>query len=93
MDKHISHSIVEACKKHGIPYKSCNPNYVRFDSDAQLLGQLYRDLLEMSVKLQEIGERHNIPGLKEILNKDIDSLVTIDHDLIRLAHKIKEEKK
>ena len=93
MDKQISHLITESCKKYGIDYKSINPNYVTFSNDAQLLGQLYRDLLEIVDKLQEIGERHNIEGLKKILSKDIYDLCNIDHDLIHLANVIREEKK
>lgn len=91
MDKNISHQITESCKKLGINYKSCNPNYVEFNNDAQLLVQLYKDLFEIADKLDEISLRHDIPGLKEMIRLEIEKINDIDHDLIRLAQKIKEE--
>jgi hypothetical protein len=87
MDKNISHIIDESCKKCGINYKSCNPNYITFTTDAQLLGQLYKDLQQIASKLVEISERHDIPELKI----DIFNLNFIDHDLVRLATRIKNE--
>jgi len=89
LDKNISHIIDESCKKCGINYKSCNPNYVNFINDAQQLVQLYKDLQQIAAKLEEISERHDVPGLKV----DIVELTTIDHDLIRSAMKLKEEEK
>jgi len=91
VDKNISNIIVETCKKENIPYKSCNPNYVTFNSDAQLLGQLYRDLIEIGAKLSEIAERHDIPLLREMIKFDIEQLEAIDHDLVRMSNKLKEE--
>mgnify|MGYP001320336006 CR=1 FL=1 len=93
MDKQISNLIIESCKKQGINYKSINPNYVTFTSDAQLLVQLYKDLQQIAGKLVEISERHNIPALKEMLKFDIDQIEAVDHDLVRLASKIREEEK
>jgi hypothetical protein len=89
MDKNISHIITESCKKCGIAYKSCNPNFINFTNDAQQLVQLYKDLQQIAAKLIEISERHDIPELKI----DIFNLNCIDHDLIRLANKIEEEEK
>ena len=89
MDKNISHIIDESCKKCGIDYKSCNPNYVVFTNDAQKLVQLYKDLIDIAGQLVEISERHDIPELKI----DIFNLNCIDHDLIRLAEKIRKEEK
>lgn len=93
MDKQISYLIIESCKKCGIDYKSCNPNFINFTNDAQQLVQLYKDLQQIAGKLVEISERHNIPALKEILNSDIAQIEKIDHDLIKLANKIKEEER
>ena len=93
MDKNISHLITESCKKCGIDYKSCNPNFINFTNDAQQLVQLYKDLQQIAGKLIEISERHNIPALKEMLKFDIDQINAIDHDLIRLSAKIREEEK
>ena len=89
MDKNISHLITESCKKQGIGYKSINPNYVTFTNDAQKLVQLYKDLTDIAGQLVEISERHDIPELKI----DIFNLNFIDHDLIRLAKRIREEEK
>ena len=93
MDKNISYQITESCKKCGIKYKSCNPNFIYFTNDAQQLVQLYKDLQQIAGKLVEISERHSIPELKEMLKFDIDQIEAIDHDLIRLSVKIKEEEK
>lgn len=91
MDKNISHNISETCKKHGIVYKSVNPNYIEFTTDAQQLVQLYKDIQQIVYKLDEISLRHNIPELKEMIKFDIDKLNDIDHDLIRLSSKLIEE--
>jgi molybdenum-dependent DNA-binding transcriptional regulator ModE len=93
MDKNISHNISETCKKLGIDYKSCNPNYVEFTNDAQQLVQLYKDIQQIVYKLDEISLRHNIPALKEMIKFDIDQLNAIDHDLIRLSSKLIDEEK
>ena len=93
MDKNISHLIIESCKKCGIDYKSINPNFINFTNDAQQLVQLYKDLQQIAGKLVEISERHSIPALREMIKFDIDQINAIDHDLIRLSAKIKEEEK
>jgi hypothetical protein len=91
MDKQISHLISESCKKCGIDYKSINPNYITFTNDAQQLVQLYKDLIQIAGKLGEIAQRHNICGLGVALEKAILKINELDHDLIRLATKIREE--
>ena len=91
MDKIISHNIIESCKKLGIPYHSCNPNYLEFSNDAQLLGQLYKDLIEIAGKLKEISERHHINGWDKLLRKDIKLILNTEHDLVKLAKKLKEK--
>ena len=91
MDKNISHIIDESCKKCGINYKSCNPNYITFTNDAQQLVQLYKDLIQIAGKLGEIAQRHNICGLGVVLEKEILKINEIEHELIRLATKIREE--
>jgi hypothetical protein len=93
MDKNISYNITEACKKCGIEYKSVNPNFVTFTNDAQLLGQLYKDLIEIAGKLGEISHRHDNCGLNVELEKTIAKIGEIDHDLVKLATKILEEEK
>jgi hypothetical protein len=91
LDKNISHIIDESCKKCGIEYKSINPNYVVFTNDAQRLVQLYKDLIHIAGQLGEIAQRHNICGLGAELNKAIDQINNADHELIRLATRIRKE--
>lgn len=93
MDKQISHNIAEACKKLGIDYKSCNPNYVEYYTDAQELGQIYRDLKEIAAKLKDLSEKHNIDEIGKFLDREVELIERIDHDLIKLAHRLNEEKK
>ena len=93
MDKNISHLIVESCKKCGIEYTSCNPNFVTFTNDVQKLGQLYKDLIDIAGQLAEISQRHNDCGLNVALEKAIASISEIDHDLVRVATQIREEEK
>ena len=92
MDKAISHGIVETCKKLGIPYKSSNPNYVEYCTDAQELGQIYRDLKEIAAKLKELAEKHNIDEIGKFLDREVELIERIDHDLIKLAHRLNQEK-
>jgi hypothetical protein len=89
MDKNISNNIVETCKKLGIVYKSCNPNYTEFETDAQELVQIYKDLQTIEDKLARIEEKHKVDGLADIITRFIVELGTIDHEIIRLAEKIK----
>lgn len=93
MDKQISHYIVESCKKLGINYNSINSNYTIYLSDAQELNQLYRDLKEIAAKIQIISDRHQINGLNKILQDDIELIEKVDHDLVKIAQKIKNEDK
>jgi len=93
MDKQISHNVSETCKKLGITYKSCNPNYTEFTTDAQELVQIYVDLQTIEDKLNRIEERHAIDGLATILTKAIIDLGRIDHEIIRLARQLKENVK
>lgn len=93
MDKQISHNISETCKKLGIDYKSCNPNYVEYYTDAQELGQIYRDLKEAAAKLKEIAEKHNIDNIGKFLDQEVEMIERIDHNIIRLAHRLNEGNK
>lgn len=91
MDKRISLTIAEVCQKLGIDYKSVNPNYIKMIDDAKRLGEIFRDLKIIAGDLEAIAERHQIEGLKDIIHQDALDLEIIDHDIIRLAKKIKEE--
>lgn len=91
-DKRISLTIVEVCQKLGISYDSVNNNYLEMINDAQRLGEIIRDMKIMAGDLEAIGDRHEIDGLKDILHKEALEIEKIDHDLVRLSQKIKEEK-
>ena len=90
-DKRISQSIIEACKREGIVYTSVNPNYTKFYSDARKVGEIYRDLKILAGELEEICERHNIDELSKLLHDDILEIEKVEHDLIKVAHKLREE--
>jgi len=91
MDKNISDAIVQTCKKYGIDYKSSNPNYIEFCNDAKRLGELYLQLKIIAGELKIIGDRHNIAGLANMLKDDIKALETVEHDIIKLAKRFKNE--
>jgi hypothetical protein len=93
MSKNISQMIVEVCEQLKIDYHSCNPHFHQFKNDAVTLVDLYVELKEIMVKLLEIEERHNVKGLADLIQIDIDQLSKIDHDLIKFAKKINEEGK
>ena len=90
-DKRISLTITEICNKLGIDYSSCNPHYIQMINDAKRLGEIFRDLKIIAGDLEAISERHKIDGLKRIIHKDALKIDKIDHDLIRLAQKIKDK--
>jgi len=92
MDKNISATITEICKKLGIPYQSCNPNYVEFYSDAKRIGEIVMEVEGLIDELDCILERHKVGNFtkKQIL-KNLQELHQIDHNLINLAQKIKKE--
>jgi hypothetical protein len=89
--KRISITIAEICQKLGIDYSSVNPHYIQMIDDAKRLGEIFRDLKIIAGDLEAIAERHQVDGLKDIIHQDALDLETIDHDIIRLAKKIKEE--
>lgn len=93
MDKRISLTIAEVCQKLGIDYSSINPNYNVLIDDAKRLGKIFRDLKIIAGDLEAIAERHKIDGLGKIIHLGALQLEAIDHDIIRLAQKIKEEEK
>jgi hypothetical protein len=90
MDKRISLTIAEVCQKLGIDYKSVNLNYLSMIDDAKRLGKIFRDLKIIAGDLEAIAERHKIDGLGKIIHLGALQLEAIDHDIIRLAQKIKE---
>jgi hypothetical protein len=93
MDKNISQIILDCCKKEGIEYTSCNPNFVAFCNDAKRLGEIILEINVLIDELDEILSRHNVTnGFKEQIKNDLRLLHNVDHDLVKLAKRIKEEK-
>jgi hypothetical protein len=87
----ISLVIDQICKKLNIPYNSCNKDYHQFCEDAQKLGTIYLNLKVMAGELQEICERHKIEGIKNLLHNCITEIENVEHDLVNVAMKIKNE--
>ena len=91
MDKRISLTITEVCQKLGINYSSYNSNYLIMINDAKRLAEIYRDLKIIAGDLEAIADRHQIDGLKNLIHKDALKIDSIDHEIIKIAQKIKED--
>ncbi len=92
MDKNISIIIASICQKHGIEYQNINPERKKLCIDAIRIGEIVKEIESLIDELDEIFIRHNMgDGFKEKLEKDLTELHEIDHDLIKLAIKIKNE--
>jgi len=91
MDKRISLTISEICQKLGINYESINPNYRQMINDAKRLGEIFRDLKIIAGDLEGIAERNNIKELKNIIHKEALEIEKIDHDITKIAQKIKNQ--
>lgn len=89
MSHNISLTIEEVCKKLGIDYKS--PYITEYTKDAVRMSQIIRELKESLGDLQTIAEKHKIDGIGQMLLREISILDRCDHELIKLAHKIKEK--
>lgn len=88
----ISEVIEECCKKEGIEYHSPYLKYGKHHyQDAKRLAEIYRELKEIAGELQIIEERHNVNGLGQLLHSDLLKLDEIDHDIILVAKKIREQ--
>jgi hypothetical protein len=87
----ISLLISEVCHKLDVNYQSPNNKALDTFKDAKDLAQLYLDLKIIIGKLQYIAEKHNIPELSNLLADDIEKLSIIDHDIVRMARRIKED--
>jgi len=90
MDKRISLTIAEVCQKLGIDYCTVNPHYLEMINDAKRLGEIFRDLKIIAGDLEAISERHQIDGLEKIIHQGALQIEAIDHDIIKLAQKIKD---
>ncbi|MFH0806088.1 MAG: hypothetical protein V1901_04385 [Patescibacteria group bacterium] len=87
-DKNISLRILTICRKLGIDYNSPSIN-ANFINDAGRLGDIYIDLKSIAAEILEISERHNLEGLGQLLLDDIEILEKIDHDILKVARKLK----
>jgi len=87
----ISLIIDNVCKNLKIKYNSKNPHYLTMKEDAKRLGEIFRDLKIIAGDLETIADRHQIDGLKEIIHQDALDLETIDHEICRLAQRIRKE--
>jgi hypothetical protein len=87
----ISLIIGEVCAKVGLDYCTSNPHVLEMINDAKRLGTIFRDLKIIAGDLEAIADRHEIDGLKDIIHKEALDIEKIDHDIIRLAQKIKDE--
>jgi hypothetical protein len=89
--KRISFTIAEVCQKLGIDYSSCNSNYIQMVDDAKRLGEIFRDLKIIAGDLEAIAERHQVDGLKNIIHRDALQIEKIDHEIIKMAEKIRKQ--
>jgi len=87
----ISLVIDSVCKELGIPYCSGNPHSMSLYRDAQKLGKIYLQLKEMIGIIVEIEDRHEIGDLRDKFDAVVEHLEDTDHELIKLAHKLKEK--
>ena len=91
MSKDISALITQICKDQGIDYKSCNEEYLSYYNDASRLGEIYLELKVLAGEIQIISEKYNINGLVALLQDDIKSIEILEHDIIKLARKLKDK--
>lgn len=87
----ISLIFSEICQKQGIDFVSQNENYLVFEKDAFRLRDIYCQLKEIAADLYNIEERHGVDGLAKILQDTIDRLEEVDHSIMKLAYKIKND--
>jgi len=86
----ISLIIDSICKEQGINYCSINPHYVTLKEDIQKMSKIYLQLKEIVGIIKEIEERHELNGLREKFELLIRELDEADHDIIKLARKLRE---
>lgn len=93
MTRSISQIIQDTCKKEGIEYESINPDYKAFVSDAVRVGEIVRNIQSYIDELECIFKRYNInQNVSEEIERDLWELHAIDHSLLKLAYKLKENK-
>ena len=87
----ITLTITEVCAKLGIDYSTINSHCIEMINDAKRLGEIFRDLKIIAGDLEAIADRHKIDGLKNIIHKEALKIDKIDHELIKIANKLKND--
>jgi soluble cytochrome b562 len=87
----ISLIIDSICKEQGISYCSTNPHYVTLIEDVKKMSKIYLQLKEIVGIIKEIEERNELNGLRERFEVLIKELDEADHDIIKLARKLREK--
>ena len=94
MTKKISILITEIAKEKGIDYSSVNSEVVQLYKDASRIGEIVTEFESLIDELDFILNRHKIRnGIKKQMEEDFKLLHSVDHDLIKIARKIRKEKK
>lgn len=86
--------MMDISKKFGIDYTSKNPDYLAFLGDAKRLGEIILEINSLIDELEIIFQRHNICLKNRLhLEKDLEELKVLNHDLVNLAQLAQTEKK
>ena len=85
--KNLSYLIEEICKQKGVEYHS--PNCTKIIGDACRLADIYIELKQIIGELKELEISYEIKGIGKLLEDDIEALDKIDHDIIKLAYRLK----
>jgi len=80
------------CKRYSIPYTG-GEDIKDIPSDVKLIGKIIFNLREIQDILREIENKHDLEGIKSILEDDINELAKVAHDLGNAALKIQFEDK
>ena len=88
----ISKVITEICHKLNINYKS--PFLDQYKEDLKTLADIYIQLKQIIDQLYEIEKRYSkVNHLRETLEKDIELLLKIDHDIVKEVQELKRLKR
>ena len=88
----ISKIISEVCHKLSIDYTS--PYLDQYKEDLKTLADIYLQLKQIIDQLYEIEERYSkVNHVRKVLEKDINLLMKINHDIIAEAQKLREVRK
>ncbi len=88
----IKSIISQICKKCNILY-SGETDIKNIPADVELIGKVIFKLREIQDILRIIEDKHDLEGIKVILEDDINELAKVAHDLGNAALKIQFEDK